>query len=336
VVRKLFPVLLLLCRAALCSAEASPSTFAFIYYGKVLLADPSGLQLRLVGTLSPAALAVASDPQGLIWGRLEPRHLAALDPGNGELVARVRLPRKPSHLLIAADGKAYVTHQSPAKEGFTLSVVDTRSKALLRELPGIAGLHTDLAQAAGFVYLAAEGATSEDSRYSYLYQVDGAGSRIREVLRFEDAGYFWKLAGDGDRLYLGYLPTREDPRLGKVEVRDARTMDLVGRWEKVPGPLRGLYAAAGRVLLFCGVGGGDTELLLLDPLLRAAPQVRRLQGPVGQVLGILGETLIYLDYPSEAGNRDVSVRLYGLEAGRELGRIKVRDFFLQPAGPLRR
>jgi hypothetical protein len=90
------------------------------------------------------------------------------------------------------------------------------------------------------------------------------------------------------------------------------------------------------VLLFCGAGDGNTELLLLDPLLRAAPQVRRLAGPVGQVLGILGGTLVYLDYPSEAGNRDLSVRFYGLEAGRELGRLKVRDFFLQPAGPLRR
>ena len=328
--------ILLLCLAALCPAGASPDSLAFIYFGKVLLVDPSSRELRLVGTLSPAAPAVGLDPQGWIWGRLEPRHLAALDPDSGELVARVRLPRKPYHQLIAADGKAYVTHQSPAKEGFTLTVVDTRSRSLLRELPGIAGLHTDLAQAAGLVYLAAEGASSEDSRFSYLYQVDAAGTRIREVLRFEDAGYFWKLAADGDRLYLGYLPTREDPRLGRVEVRDARTMDLLGRWDKAPGPLRGLYAAAGQVLLFCGAGDGSTELLLLDPLLRAAPQVRRLPGPVGRVLGIPGGTLVYLDYPSEAGNRDMSVRFYGLEAGRELGRLKVRDFFLQPAGPLRR
>jgi len=176
----------------------------------------------------------------------------------------------------------------------------------------------------------------EDSRFSYLYRVDAAGTRISEVLRFEDAGYFWKLAADGDRLYLGYLPTREDPRLGRVEVRDARTLGLVGSWEKAPGPLRGLYAAGGRVLLFCGAGAGDTDLLLLDPLLRSAPQVRRLQGPVGQVLGIAARTLVYLDHPSEAGYRDLGVHFYGLEAGRELGRLKVRDFFLQPAGPLRR
>lgn len=332
---------MLLCLAGLRPAGASPGgaspdSLAFIYFGKVLLVDPSRQELRLVGTLSPAAPVVGTDPQGWIWGRLEPRHLAALDPDSGELVARVRLPRKPYHQLIAEDGLAYVTHQSRTKDGFTLSVVDTRSRSLLRELPGIAGLHTDLAQAAGAVFLAAEGASVEDSRFSYLYRVDAAGTRISEVLRFEDAGYFWKLAADGDRLYLGYLPTREDPRLGRVEVRDARTLGLVGSWEKAPGPLRGLYAAGGRVLLFCGAGAGDTDLLLLDPLLRSAPQVRRLQGPVGQVLGIAARTLVYLDHPSEAGYRDLGVHFYGLEAGRELGRLKVRDFFLQPAGPLRR
>jgi len=269
---------------------------------------------------------VAADPQGWIWGRLEPRHLAALDPGSGELVARVRLPHKPYNHLIAPDGRAYVTHSSLTKEGFTLSVVDTRAKALLRELTGIAGLRSDLAQAAGLVYLAAEGVRKEDIQYSYLYQIDGAGNRIREVLRFADAGYFWKLAADGDRLYLGYLPTKDDPRLGRVEVREARSLKVVGGWEQPPGPLRGLYAAGGQVLLFCGSRDGNTELLLLDPLLRAVPEQRTLQGPVAQVLGIHGSTLVYLDFPFESGHRDVSVCFYGLEAGRELRRIRVREF----------
>ena len=330
--RSLVPVLLLLCRAALCSGESAPAAFPFIYFGKVLLADTSSLGLRLVGTLSPAAPAVAADPQGWIWGRLEPRHLAALDAASGEMVARVALPHKPHSLLIAPDGRAYVTHSSRTKAGFTMSVVDTRGKALLRELTGIAGLQTDLAQAAGFVYLAAEGVRKEDYQNSYLYQIDGTADRVREVLRLADAGYFWKLATDGGLLYLGYLPTKDDPRLGRVEIRDARTTELLGGWEKAPGPLRGLYAAGGQVLLFCGNDEGNTELLLLDPMLREVPQVRTLQGPVAHVLGVHGSILVYLDYPFEVGYRDVSICFYGLEAGRELKRIRIREFLLAGAG----
>ena len=330
--RNLIPVLLLLCRAALCSGEASPTAFAFIYFGKVLLADPSSLELRLVGTLSPAAPEVAADPQGWIWGRLEPHHLAALDGGSGELVARVALPHKPHSLLIAPDGRAYVTHSSRTKAGYTLSVVDTRGKTLLRELTGIAGLPSDLAQAAAFVYLAAEGVRKEDYQNSYLYQIDGTADRVREVLRLADAGYFWKLAADGDRLYLGYLPTKDDPRLGRVEIRDARTTELLGGWEKAPGPLRGLYAAGGQVLLFCGNDEGNTELLLLDPMLREVPQARTLQGPVAHVLGVHGSILVYLDYPVEVGYRDANICFYGLEAGRELKRIRIREFLLAGAG----
>jgi hypothetical protein len=326
---KLLASLLFLGCAAGVFGESPTGVFPLIYFSKVLLADASSLQLRQVGTLSPTARQVAMDPQGRIWGRLEPRHLAALDPASGEMVARVRLPRKPESLLITPAGKAYVTHSSRSREGFTMSVVDTRGAALLRELAGIAGLATDLAEAPGLVYLAAEGAHEEDFQYSFLYRIDTASDGIREVLRLADAGFFWKLAADGDRLYLGYLPTKDDPRPGRVEARDARSFALVADWERAPGPLRALYAAGGRVLLFCASGEGDTEMLVLDPLLREASQRRTLKGPVAHVLGIHGPTLVYLDYPFEAGIRNVNVCFYDLAGGRELKRIDIRGFLLE-------
>ena len=326
-VGKLVALLLLLGCAAGGFGDDSAGVYPLIFFGKVLLADTSRLELRLVGTLSPAAPGVAADAQGQIWGRLEPRHLAALDPARGEMVARVALRHKPQNLLITADGKAYVTHSSLTKEGFPLSAVDTRGAALLRELHGIAGLATDLVQAAGFVYLAAEGVRKEDNQLSYLYQIDGATDRIREALRLADAGVYWKLATDGDLLYLGFLPTKDDPRFGRVEARKARSLDLVASWEGASGPLRALYAAGGRVLLFCGKEG-DTELLVLDSLLRAVAQRRTLQGPVARLLGVHGSTLAYLDYPFEAGYRKVNVCFYELEEGRELRRIDIRDFLL--------
>jgi len=326
-VRGLVAFLLLASCAAVCPGEGPlpPGVFPLVYSGQVLLADAAKLELRSVGTLTRVALAVAADPQGRIWGRLEPRHLAALDPASGELVARVALPRAAQYLLITPEGKAYVTHGSGTKEGFTLSVVDTRRKALLRELSGIAGPHTDLARTAGFTFLAAEGRRKEDRQNSYLYQVDEATDGIREALRMADAGHFWKLAAAGNRLYVGYLPVRDNPGFGRVEVRDARSLDLLRDWEQAPGPLRALYATAEKVLLFCEREGGGTDLLVLDPLLRAGPRVRRLEGPVARVLGVRGATLVYLDYLFEAGHVNVSVCFYVLEAGGELKRIDIRD-----------
>jgi len=60
--------------------------------------------------------------------------------------------------------------------------------------------------------------------------------------------------------------------------------------------------------------------------------VRTLQGPVAHVLGVHGSILVYLDYPFEVGYRDVSICFYGLEAGRELKRIRIREFLLAGAG----
>lgn len=336
---RLVALLLLLAGAAGGFGEGSAGLFPLVYFGKVLLADPSKLELRLVGTLSPAARAVAADPRGRIWGRLEPRHLAALDADSREMVARVRLPHKPETLLITPGGKAYVTHVARTKEGFSLSVVDTRGAALLREVGGIAGTATDLAQTEGLVYLAAEGATREDGAYSYLYQIDTASDRLREVMRLEDAGSYWKLAADGERLYLGFLPTGDDPRFGRVEVRGVRSFDLLVSWDGASGPLRALYAAGGRVLLFCEKPEGETELLVMDPLLRSVSRRYALQGPVARALGIHGTRLVYLDYAFEAGNTNVKVCFYDLEEGRELRRIDIRGFLMAGAetgGKLRR
>ncbi|OHD71265.1 MAG: hypothetical protein A2V99_11240 [Spirochaetes bacterium RBG_16_67_19] len=176
---------------------------------------------------------MAADPEGRFWGRLEPRYLAALDPASGQPCTRIELPCKPYNHLITTSGKAYVTHSALTKEGFTLSVVDTRRSVMLRELTGIAGLRTDLVQAAGFVYLAVAGVGKENSRHCYLYQIDEATDRIREALHSTDKGFYWKLAAAGERLYLGWLPARDaassvgSTAFGRVEVRDmARVLGL--------------------------------------------------------------------------------------------------------------
>lgn len=323
-------LLLLLC-ALSCFGEAAedPPVYPLLYFGQVLLADPAKLELRVAGELSPAAPSVAADPEGRLWGRLEPRCLAALDPASGRLCAQVELPRKPYNHLITPSGKAYVTHSALTKDGFTLSVVDTRRGVLLRELTGIAGLRTDLAQAAGFVYLAAAGVGKENSRHCYLYQIDEATDRIREALHSPDPGFYWKLAAAGELLYLGWLPARDaastvgSAGFGRVEVRDARSLELLRTWGEAPGPLRALYAAAGQVLLFFEDQAGNTELRVMDPMLSAVLQARKLAGPVGRVLGLRAGILTYLDRRFETGYTEVNLCFYKLGAGRELKRIKL-------------
>jgi len=169
---------------------------------------------------------------------------------------------------------------------------------------------------------------AEDSRHCYLYQIEEATDRIREALHTPDTGYYWKLAAAGDRLYLGYLPPRDVERFGWVEVRDARSLQLLGAFKQAPGPLRALFAAAGQVFLFFEDQEGNTDLLELDPLLDAAPRARKLQGPVARVLGVRGGILAYLDRYFEAGYTKVNVCFYGLEAGRELRRINIREHLL--------
>jgi hypothetical protein len=328
--RPILPFVFLALSAGLCFAENTEPAgiYPLIYFGRVLLADSTRLELRQVGILSPVAPMVAEDAAGRIWGRIEPRHLAALDPRNGEMPARVRLPHKPSVFLITPSGKAYVTHGGPRQELSSVSVLDTRREAVLEELKGMVGMPAELAEAGGFVYVVALSVLKSDPMELRLYQISEETSRLQEVLASAEKGYSWGLASSGGRLYLGYLPDKDNPGNGRVEVRDARTFQLLRRWDAAPGPLRALYARGSQVMLFCQAAGGKTDLLLLDSLLGAAPKVQVLEGPVGRVLGVHGARMVYLDRLFETGQADVSVCFYDLSTGQELKRINIRDYLL--------
>lgn len=327
---RILPFVFLLSSIGLCFGENTElaGVYPLIYFGRVLLADSTRLELRHVGMLSPVAPMVAEDAAGRIWGRIEPRHLAALDPGNGEMVARVRLPHKSGIFLITKAGRAYITHGSPRQERFSISLVDTRREALLEELKGMVGWPVELAEAAGFVYVVALGVLKSDPMEMRLYQISEETGRVQEVLASAETGYSWKLAASGGLLYLGYLPSEDNPGSGRVEVRDARTFRLLRSWDSSPGPLRGLYARDSQVMLFCQAAGGKTDLLIQDYLLSSAARVRILEGPVARVLGVRGARMVYLDRLFETGKTDVSVHFYDLEAGQELKRINIRDYLL--------
>ncbi len=324
---RLLPWALLCFGAAVGLAQPAEAdgVYPLLFSGKVLLADALRLELRHVGALSPGGRQLALDSSGRIWGRLGPKRLAALDPSQDRVVARIPLPRGPDGLLLTAEGKAYVTHASPARDGYQVSVVDMREQKLLRQFTGLAGRPVDLEQAGGFVYVAALGILKSDPLEAHLYRIEPGSDRLAEVLSSSDPGFAWELAAAGGRLYLGFLPLGGEPRPGRVEVRDARTLDLLQARQDLPGALRGLHAEEGRVLLFCADGKEGTLLLVLDPLLGGPVRKLALEGPFSRVLGVHGDLLVYLDYPAQAAAGKVNVRFYDLEAGRERKRINVRS-----------
>ena len=326
---RILPLLFLLSSLGFCFGENTElaGIYPVVYFGRVLLADSTRLELRDVGRLSPVAAAVGEDATGRIWGRLEPRHLAAFDPENGKMVARVRLPHKPGVFLITAAGRAYITHGGPRQELASVSVVDLQREALLAELKGLVGTPAELAEAAGNVYVVALSVLKSDPMELRLYRISEETGGVQEALATAETGYSWKLAAAGGLLYLGYLPAEENTANGRVEVRDAQTFRLLRRWD-APGPLRALYARDGQVMLFCQAGEGKTDLLIQDSLLGSAQKVRVLEGPVARVLGVHGSRMVYLDRLFETGQTDVSVHFYDLEAGRELKRINLRDYLL--------
>lgn len=312
----------------LCAAVCSGETYPLIYFGNVLLADAGEGSLRRVGTLSAAASAVAADPAGRIWGRVDPNAIAALDPLSGKVTARVSLPTTARAHLITPQGKAYITHSVLTKNGFSLSVVDTRRGTLLRTLDRIDGLRTDLVQADGYVFLAGVGVRREDDKHLYLYRIDTQTDELREVRHFTEPGYTCRLAASGKRLYVACLPGYGSTALARVEALEADTLRPLGAWRQGAGePVpRGLYAAPGEVLLFCETRDGGHELRVLDPRLETIRATLPLISPVARVLGLQGRTLLYVDLPFELGYREVNLRFYDLGAGKEVKSISIPGF----------
>jgi hypothetical protein len=185
----------------------------------------------------------------------------------------------------------------------------------------------ELAEAAGSVYVVALSVLKSDPMELRLYRISEETGGVEEAFTTAETGYSWKLAAAGDLLYLGYLPAKENPANGRVEVRDARTFRLLRRWD-APGPLQALYVRDSQVMLFCQAGQGKTDLLIQDSLLSSTAKVRVLEGPVARVLGVHGSRMVYLDRLFETGQTDVSVHFYDLETGQELKRINIRGYLL--------
>jgi hypothetical protein len=325
--RRYILFVLLLSAALSGFAQARPAAVPFIYFGHVFLADPETMEIRRIGALSLTAPAVAADPRGLVWGRLDKTVFAALDPATGKVVRRVSLPFPVYDHVITPSGKAFVTHASQTKDGFTVSVVDTEVGKAITEIRHIAGLRTDLTTAGETVYLAVAGPERGPDGALRLYELNASPGGTRELLSAVDPLRTLRLAADGPRLYAAWLPRTGSDAPARIEVRDRTTR----RVERIADDslwgegrrLTGVYAEGRAVYLIFNTDDGGCEIAVADSDLTTIRVRLPMTGPVSRILAVRGAIIMYLDFSFAAGYRDVSLRFYDMNARKEVKAIGI-------------
>lgn len=321
-------LLLLLCT---CDTDTDmPAEAALLYMskGRVVAVDPVTLAVSVHGAFAPDAPTVERDAQGLLWAKMAPNRLAALDPRTNQIVASVPLRYRPFDHVLMPNGRAYVTHNTVTPSGFTMSVVDTAARKLVKEIDGIGGLRTDLVHDDRFVYLATVGVTGADNLLPRLYRIDSATDTLEELRASREAGFHWKLAVSPSALYLCSLPNKGSAFRARIEVLDPATLrvrrtvalaDLAGEGLE----LTAMLAGAGRTVLVCGGNGAGFEAVVTTAELALPARRFVLQGVVKRVLGEAGGMLVYADETVAAGTLDVSLRCYDIEGGKEVKRRSI-------------
>jgi hypothetical protein len=305
--------------------------FYFLEKG-VLLALPSeSEELTVLGSFAPDAFQVCQGPRGRLWGMLQPNLYAALEPDSGRLAARIRLPHKGYHHLIAANGKAYVVHHVLTKQGFSVSVVDTELETHLAEIFGIQGLGTSLVRESGFVYLATIGVGQEDYLFPHLYRIDTRTDRLREIHRYGQRGHFWRLAVHGSRLFILYLPAETNGRESFLEEMDLESLEILRRVSssQLLGEARNLRRiafSAGQAFVVSRTAEGTEEIGISDFELSKAGNWLQVPGTVRQILGIRSGAVLVLCEVAQSGARETWLLWLDLEAGRKLRSVNVSRF----------
>lgn len=294
-----------------------------IEQGVVIQVDLVRNGLRVVGRLHPAAPTAARAPDDLIWGRRGERELAALDPATGEVVAAVALPMRPYDHLIAPNGKAYVTHHTLTKEGFWVSVVDTRERRLIATIRNIAGLQAGLAAAGRYVFLTTVDVQEEGS--VRLYAIDTERDTAREILREPKGGTGFSVCGHGNLAYLvragesGCAVDVLDPDSGKCLRRVGA--ENPSQAERFTGRML-VCGSSGYVP--CSTAGGP-GVAVFDFATERVVRVHPQSDPVRQVLGVAGDMLAG-SVQTRAGDQGTTLLFYNLRAGKEVKRISIPEF----------
>lgn len=307
------------------------------------MADPVALELSRLGSFDPAAYTLTRDSDGLYWARSAPKALGALEPDTGQAAARIALPYRVYNHVLAADGIVYVTHHTLTAEGFTVSVVDTRARKLLREIRGIAGLRTGLAVSGSAVFMT----TTDVGKpgYLHLYRIDTATHELTELRRADSAGSCWLLSGEGDTLLLVRTPRPGRPAEapGASDTAGA-SVASVERLDLVTGRTVGAQSAAaiaplarrmgepliagGEIFVPLQEEGGRWAIARLDQATLARRDFLPLSYSIQRIVGRHGSMLVYLDGPEPAFGPGMTLHFYDLEGRKEVKSVNI-PFYLR-------
>lgn len=315
------------CSSDVHRSEIASEPFYFITHGRVFEIDLQTMDIELVTRFHSAAPTVARAPDGLYWARTDEKGLAVYNPVEGKLEATVMLPYRPYNHIITPGGRAYVTHHTVTAGGFSVSVIDTYRKKLIKQIQPISGLRTDLAYGDGFVYLATEGVGSDV--YLHLYEIDTRNDRRQEIYREPKSNFSWRVSVHGNALVVCRVYRSAPADSTRMLVLDRSTKKVLQNVnaDELPG-----IKILGRMVFVheqgflpyslpegrYGIAVLDTEGLRIQDLLPVT-------GKVYRIIGVRENLLIYMDHPLGSGKRGSSLFFYDMDQRKEVKMIDVLE-----------
>lgn len=298
----------------------------FLYRGRLLWVDMAHRSVVPLASFAPDASTVSRDPEGRYWAKSRPNRVAAFDPALGRFVASVSLPYKPFNHLGTEDGMLCVSHHTVTPGGFTASVVDTRTAALVGEIGGIPGLRTDLIEEAGVVFMATIGVGKDDYLTSQVSRIDPQRFDSTTIFRSTDTRYFLRLAANSGLLYICLIPRADSSLESWIRVLDVTTGAGVREIAigALAGPgltLRQLAFSDGHGYLICRDGSGRFRVtvtnLAVTELVKSVP----VPGAISRLVGIAGREIVYLDDSDKADTGQMLLRFVETGGGKEVKSI---------------
>ncbi len=304
----------------------------FLAGGTVFRVDIANRQVSSIGSLHTSAPDIDVAGDGLVWGRGDLSSVAALDPSNGEEVARVDLPQRPYLQIITPSGKLYISHNTLTSKGFSISVVDTVSKRLIKRIQGIQGIVTGLALDQKSVYIAAVGVRRPD--FLYLYRICTETDTLEEIYRAPKTFYRWEISTYRNLLYLTYVRGANGEAPPLIEVMDLGSHQIVDRWtfsSEIRRILEQLsfYETSAYALVMCR--DGDHGIAVFDPESGKIKRVLPLRQAPSRIIGIHNNCLVYTASPQVAGVKGIALHFYQIDQATEIHSVNIQNQFLEEA-----
>ena len=306
------------------SGPAIPLHLYTAAYGAIFEADLTACSVREVARTDRTALELAADSEGRYWGRYRETSLACFDPAQGTITARIRLSDAPYRILVAPDGRAWVSHNTLTAHGFALSVLDLAAAKVVGRIQGVPGIVTDMALAGESLYVATLGVEKTGSLM--LSRIELRSGILSEVYRAPKGGYVWRLASSADALYLvpersasGPVGVDPPPSLVVVPLRggEPREQPLQGEL-KIGRIVGGGYLQGGTLFLPCRDRRGGYGIAAVDLAAFRVSLFLPVSRAVNEILYVGQERCVARDGLLTAGPEGVALVFIDLKEGKEV------------------